>query len=106
MLVDSSASDDGSSSLDVTEAVPGGSPNKISLIYDGADDNAIKFSYWLTGKNTSGGSGGSGCSAGFSTSALFAVVLFAFAAGRKRQVGFGDAPASVREAQGPEVPAP
>jgi hypothetical protein len=35
------------------------------LIYDGASDNTLKFSYWLVKKENASKSGG-GCSTGFS----------------------------------------
>jgi hypothetical protein len=59
MIMDSGPKD-GSYRREIT---PDGYPVKVSLLYDGKDDDEINFSYWLAEKGDDDGSGG--CNAGW-----------------------------------------
>ena len=64
MVVDSPPVD-GSYWLDLSAQLPPEIGYKIALVYDGAADDAINYSYWLAKKSEAGGSGGGGgCNAG------------------------------------------
>jgi hypothetical protein len=82
MLVDS-APVDGAYWSDVTEDVaPDGNPNRISLIYDGASDDKINFSYWLARKSDGGGGG---CSAGAGLWGIFGLMIGGASVSRVRR---------------------
>ena len=79
MFVDSPPVD-GEYWIDLTEQLPAEIGYKIALIYDGAADDALRYSYWLAQKTED--SGGGGCSAG--ALGIFALGLAALATYRKR----------------------
>jgi uncharacterized GH25 family protein len=74
--------------LDATDVFfPGGNPNKVALIYDGAADNVIEFSYWLSKAENEPhkDSGGGGCdAASWGWAGGLAGVVWSFAARRKK----------------------
>ncbi|MDR2523803.1 MAG: extracellular solute-binding protein [Synergistaceae bacterium] len=71
MLVDS-APVDGAYWQDVTDIVSPENPNKMALVYDGADDGAIDFSYWLAAR---GENSGGGCSTGMGSWGIFGFLI-------------------------------
>jgi hypothetical protein len=75
LFIDAASAVDGSRAEDLTQ-IMGSDITKVPLMYDGAADGEIAFTYWLAREDSGGGSGGSsGCSAGFPLGVVILALL-------------------------------